>query len=196
MSKHVALVGELSRLVHARKLLEVSELEQSLASNESHAADLRVRHRTLFSFRPIGACVACLLTDCDLLTLCKQNVRDKINSPDIQAEAKLRLAILYALRYQKLPQNNIAGVIDLLKQQGVPDADVRGAMLSELSRVSSLTYRSPCRWWRLCSTLLVLISDKTTCLPTKTFSVEARARSRVSRCVSPGPCLVPRRLRE
>ena len=55
----------------------------------------------------------------------KQNVRDMINSPDILSEAKLRLAILYALRYQKLPQNNIAGVIDLLKQQGVPDADVR-----------------------------------------------------------------------
>jgi vacuolar protein sorting-associated protein 45 len=43
VSKHVALVGELSRLVSARHLLEVSELEQSLASNESHASDLRVR---------------------------------------------------------------------------------------------------------------------------------------------------------
>lgn len=42
VSKHVALVGELSRLVNARHLLEVSELEQSLASNESHASDLRV----------------------------------------------------------------------------------------------------------------------------------------------------------
>ena len=42
VSKHVALVGELSRLVNARKLLELSELEQSLASNESHATDLRV----------------------------------------------------------------------------------------------------------------------------------------------------------
>ena len=43
VSKHVALVGELSRLVEKRKLLEVSELEQSLASNESHTQDLRVR---------------------------------------------------------------------------------------------------------------------------------------------------------
>lgn len=42
VSKHVALVGELSRLVNARHLLAVSELEQSLASNESHGADLRV----------------------------------------------------------------------------------------------------------------------------------------------------------
>lgn len=43
VSKHVALVGELSRRVEKDRLLEVSELEQSLASNESHASDLRVR---------------------------------------------------------------------------------------------------------------------------------------------------------
>jgi vacuolar protein sorting-associated protein 45 len=42
VNKHVTLVGELSRLVEERKLLEISELEQSLASNESHASDLRV----------------------------------------------------------------------------------------------------------------------------------------------------------
>lgn len=43
VSKHVSLLGELSRLVESETLLEVSELEQSLASNESHASDLRVR---------------------------------------------------------------------------------------------------------------------------------------------------------
>jgi hypothetical protein len=43
VSKHVALVGELSRLVGTRHLLQVSELEQSLASNESHGSDFRVR---------------------------------------------------------------------------------------------------------------------------------------------------------
>lgn len=43
VSKHVALVGELSRIVGSRRLLEVSEVEQSLATTESHASDLRVR---------------------------------------------------------------------------------------------------------------------------------------------------------
>jgi vacuolar protein sorting-associated protein 45 len=42
VSKHVSLLGELSKKVETESLLEVSELEQSLASNESHAADLRV----------------------------------------------------------------------------------------------------------------------------------------------------------
>ncbi|ORY76290.1 Sec1-like protein [Leucosporidium creatinivorum] len=99
VSKHVALVGELSRLVNARHLLQVSELEQSLASNESHAPDLR-------------------------------NVQSLIASPDILPEAKLRLAILYALRYQKSPQNNIAGVVELLRQQNVPDAEMVQIMLN------------------------------------------------------------------
>lgn len=42
VSKHVALVGELIRRLNAESLLDVSELEQSLACNDSHAADVKV----------------------------------------------------------------------------------------------------------------------------------------------------------
>mgnify|MGYP001592418635 FL=1 len=52
-------------------------------------------------------------------------VQSMISSPDIPVESKLRLAILYALRYQKLPGNNIPGVIELLKQHNVPEPEVR-----------------------------------------------------------------------
>ena len=45
VSKHVALVGELSRLVGRDKLLEVGEVEQGLAT--SSGADFRVRLRFL-----------------------------------------------------------------------------------------------------------------------------------------------------
>ena len=45
VSKHVTLVGELSRLVGADGLLDVSELEQSLACNDNHASDLKVIQR-------------------------------------------------------------------------------------------------------------------------------------------------------
>ncbi|KAK2070141.1 hypothetical protein P8C59_004665 [Phyllachora maydis] len=41
VSKHVTLVSELSRRVGAANLLEVSEVEQSLACNDSHANDLK-----------------------------------------------------------------------------------------------------------------------------------------------------------
>lgn len=47
VSKHVALVGELSRIVERDGLLAVSEVEQSLASNESHTADLKVGPRII-----------------------------------------------------------------------------------------------------------------------------------------------------
>lgn len=42
VSKHVTLVSELSRRVGAEDLLEVSEVEQSLACNDNHSNDLKV----------------------------------------------------------------------------------------------------------------------------------------------------------
>jgi len=48
VSKHVALVGELSRLVEKDKLLEVGELEQGLAT--SSGADFKVRKHALDIF--------------------------------------------------------------------------------------------------------------------------------------------------
>lgn len=51
VNKHVALIGELSRLIETRRLLEISELEQSLACSENHREDLRVS-----ATRTAGAC--------------------------------------------------------------------------------------------------------------------------------------------
>ncbi|CAO1615909.1 unnamed protein product [Parajaminaea phylloscopi] len=91
VSKHVTLVGELSRKVEAEHLLEVSEVEQSLASNESHAQDVKA-------------------------------VFDIVNRPDISSDAKLRVCILYALRYQKHPSNQISQLVAALLQQGLPES--------------------------------------------------------------------------
>ncbi|RPA86129.1 Sec1-like protein [Ascobolus immersus RN42] len=52
VTKHVTLVGELSRRVENDNLLEVSELEQSLACNDSHSADLKTLQRLLQSSIP------------------------------------------------------------------------------------------------------------------------------------------------
>ncbi|KAI9808537.1 MAG: hypothetical protein M1825_003686 [Sarcosagium campestre] len=49
VSKHVTLVGELSRRVGGDNLLEVSELEQSLACNDSHGNDLKTLQRLIQS---------------------------------------------------------------------------------------------------------------------------------------------------
>ncbi|KAI1919019.1 vacuolar protein sorting-associated protein 45 [Ophidiomyces ophidiicola] len=49
VSKHVALVGELSRKVGEYNLLDVSELEQSLACNDHHSNDLKALQRFIQS---------------------------------------------------------------------------------------------------------------------------------------------------
>jgi vacuolar protein sorting-associated protein 45 len=53
VSKHVTLVGELSRRVGAENLLEVSEVEQSLACNDNHAADLKARKLVTLLMLPL-----------------------------------------------------------------------------------------------------------------------------------------------
>lgn len=47
VSKHVTLVSELSRLVSTDRLLDVSELEQSLVCNDNHAHDLKLLQQLL-----------------------------------------------------------------------------------------------------------------------------------------------------
>src|ERR1700761_5131833 len=42
VTKHITLVGELSRRVGHDNLLDVSELEQSIACNDNHGQDLKV----------------------------------------------------------------------------------------------------------------------------------------------------------
>ncbi|KAG8881457.1 vacuolar protein sorting-associated protein 45, partial [Tulasnella sp. 403] len=95
VSKHVAVVGELSRIVGRDRLLDVSEVEQSLAGGGSgHAGDLKA-------------------------------VQTLIAASEIPPANKLRLAILYALRYQKSSGNAIASVVESLARNGVSESDVR-----------------------------------------------------------------------
>lgn len=57
-----------------------------------------------------------------------QSVLELLSSPKTPNSNKLRLAILYALRYQKFSGNSIASVVDALIQNGVSAdrARVRG----------------------------------------------------------------------
>ncbi|KAI0283920.1 Sec1-like protein [Russula aff. rugulosa BPL654] len=92
VSKHVALVGELSRLVDKDKLLELGEVEQGLATRAG--ADIK-------------------------------NVQAFITNNTVSPQNKLRLLILYALRYQKTQANNIASLITLALQNGVRPEEAR-----------------------------------------------------------------------
>ncbi|KAJ3130695.1 vacuolar protein sorting-associated protein 45 [Physocladia obscura] len=84
VTKHVTLVGELSRRVEADGLLEAGEVEQSLACSENHAADLRT-------------------------------VQKLVGQAKISFDIKLRLVLLYALRYEKSSYNSTASLIESLR---------------------------------------------------------------------------------
>ncbi|TBU47418.1 Sec1-like protein [Dichomitus squalens] len=92
VSKHVAIVGELSRLVERDKMLELGEVEQGLATGSG--ADLK-------------------------------SVQALITNPAIQPWHKLRLVVLYALRYQKSQAQNVASLINLMLENGVSREDAR-----------------------------------------------------------------------
>ncbi|KAI9291831.1 Sec1-like protein [Neoconidiobolus thromboides FSU 785] len=94
VSKHVALVSELSRLVGIFKLLEVSELEQSLACNDQHNVDFK-------------------------------NIIKLIQDKKIGDSYKLKLAMLYCLRYEKSPSLNAQQLFAEMKSNGVSDANLK-----------------------------------------------------------------------
>ncbi|KAG5513199.1 hypothetical protein PMAC_001569 [Pneumocystis sp. 'macacae'] len=88
VAKHVTLMSELSAHVEKGSLFDVSELEQSLACDDSHASNLK-----------------------DLEKL--------IRSP-IPNSSKVRLTVLYALRYEKHPNNALSSLLQQLARVGVP----------------------------------------------------------------------------
>ncbi|XP_042912502.2 vacuolar protein sorting-associated protein 45 [Parasteatoda tepidariorum] len=94
VSKHVTLVGELSRLVGSHSLLEVSEAEQELACESDHGESLKKIRK--------------LLGD------------DKVREIDA-----VRLVMLYALHYEKNSNNDINGLITLLKKRNTNEKLVK-----------------------------------------------------------------------
>jgi len=87
VSKHVAIMGELARLVQVCSLMDVSQFEQELACNDDHNAHWR-------------------------------ELMEKLGSNNIKIPDKLRLGLLYALRYEV--SGNIHMVQSAMIKGGVP----------------------------------------------------------------------------
>ncbi|UYV72687.1 VPS45 [Cordylochernes scorpioides] len=109
VSKHVTVVGELSRLVGAHKLLEVSETEQELACQSDHSDSLKVT-TTLPSL-------------CSVWNV--QKVRKLLSDPNVRDLDALRLVMLYCLRYEKHSSNDMSGLLDALRKRGLPDKMIK-----------------------------------------------------------------------
>lgn len=94
VSKHVALMSELSRLVDGRALMEVSQVEQELACTENHSAAVA-------------------------------EVEAVLANRAVRADDKLRLVLLYALRYEGSEANALHRFVDVLGGCGVPAEQLR-----------------------------------------------------------------------
>jgi len=91
VSKHVAVVHELSRLIELNGLLEASQLEQELACSEN-----RQEH-----FRSLG---------------------DMLRGNTITNMERLRLALLYALRYEHDP--SVGQLKEMLRSKGIGEDQI------------------------------------------------------------------------
>ena len=108
VSKHVALMGELWRLVDNYKLLDISQLEQEIACSNDHS-----NHKT------------------ELL--------DKLDNAEVKSADKLRLALLYIIRYESY--NEVASIKSKLCERGVSDRD--SATLDAILEYAGEAKRSP-----------------------------------------------------
>ena len=108
VSKHVAIMGELARLVEVCSLMDVSQFEQQLACSDDHNAHWR-------------------------------ELMEKLDSRDIKIPDKLRLGLLYSLRYEV--SGNIHMVQSAMSKGGVPNDMVN--LLPVLLRYGGTKSRGP-----------------------------------------------------
>ncbi|KAJ3436652.1 vacuolar protein sorting-associated protein [Anaeramoeba flamelloides] len=94
VSKHVAIVDQISKIIRKRSIFVVSELEQSLAVNETHKKHL-------------------------------QEILECIQNTKITVTDCLRLACLYALRYEKHSSNSINEIKEALVNRGISNSKIK-----------------------------------------------------------------------
>lgn len=107
VSKHVAVVHELSRIVEANGLLEASQLEQELACSENRQEHLR-------------------------------SLTDMIRGTSITNMERLRLVLLYALRYEH--DSSLGQLKDQLRNKGIGEEQV--GLIDQLLRFAGSHVRN------------------------------------------------------
>ena len=110
VSKHVAIMGELARLVEVCSLMDVSAFEQELACADDQGGHLK-------------------------------ELMSKLDSATVKIPDKLRLGMLYALRYENATTNAIPAVKEAMKRGGVPPDHV--ALVDAILRYAGSKARGP-----------------------------------------------------
>lgn len=99
VTKHVTVVGELSRLVGKHNLLAVSECQQELVCGSNHSENL-------------------------------QRIFQLVTDPKVREVDAVVLVMLYALRHEGHPNNDVRGLVSALRKRSVADHHIK--LLSSL----------------------------------------------------------------
>ncbi|XP_064086038.1 vacuolar protein sorting-associated protein 45-like [Macrobrachium nipponense] len=99
VSKHVTVVGELSRLVGTHNLLGVSECQQELVCGSNHSENL-------------------------------QRIYQLVTDPKVREVDAVILVMLYSLRHEGHPNNDVRGLVNALRKRSVADHYIK--LLSSL----------------------------------------------------------------
>ena len=108
VSKHVAIMGELARLVDICSLMDVSAFEQELACSDSHSEHVR-------------------------------ELMEKLANPSIKSPDKVRLGLLYALRYEHV--GNLSIMKGHMARGGVTPEKI--GLIDTMLRYAGSASRSP-----------------------------------------------------
>ena len=103
VSKHVAVMGELSKIVSDRQLLDVSVIEQEMSIENNPKQHFK-------------------------------EIETLIKNPKIMDDDKIRLAIIYGLRYQNTQQNNISRLRNELRDNLKPTNKDRVHLIDSILR--------------------------------------------------------------
>lgn len=109
VSKHITLLDEMQKLIARFNLMDVSEIEQSIACQNDHSAAVKL-------------------------------VSDAIRNPGFSDENKVKIVLLYALRYETHSGSKLTEFIDRLFQAGV-DRSLVG-LISALTRYAGESARA------------------------------------------------------
>eukprot|EP01086_Lenisia_limosa_P009031 TRINITY_DN3202_c0_g1_i1.p1 TRINITY_DN3202_c0_g1~~TRINITY_DN3202_c0_g1_i1.p1 ORF type:complete len:542 (+),score=121.11 TRINITY_DN3202_c0_g1_i1:105-1730(+) len=94
VSKHVALMSEISRQVERYRLLDISEVEQALACSQDHSNAVK-------------------------------QINELLASTVVRMSDKIRVVLLYNLRYENHGSNCLSQFLEKLQNMNVPDEDFK-----------------------------------------------------------------------
>jgi len=109
VTKHVTLMGELSRVIDTRALLDTSEVEQEMANQSNHSDHVK-------------------------------RVKIYLEDPRFSKMDKLRIVMLYALRYETNSSNELSNFIEKLFQAGLDKDTI--ALVNALMKYAGSSARS------------------------------------------------------